>query len=84
MPLNDRSVIKGTYLPPGDKSISHRILILAGQAIGRSKIHNLLDGEDVINTLKAMTKLGVRIKKKINRYYVYGLPPGGLFQPKKK
>ena len=38
MPLNNRSLIKGTYLPPGDKSISHRILILAGQAIGKSKI----------------------------------------------
>ena len=48
MPLNNRSIIKGTYLPPGDKSISHRILILTGQAIGKSKISNLLEGEDVI------------------------------------
>ena len=53
MPLNKSSIIKGTYFPPGDKSISHRILILAGQAIGKSKISNLLEGEDVINTLKS-------------------------------
>ena len=64
MPLNNRSYIKGTYFPPGDKSISHRILILAGQAIGKSKIFNLLEGEDVIYTLKTMKILGIRIKKK--------------------
>ncbi|GIR16567.1 MAG: hypothetical protein CM15mP30_1060 [Pelagibacteraceae bacterium] len=52
MPLNNKSIIKGTYLPPGDKSISHRILILTGQAIGKSKIKNLLESEDVITLLK--------------------------------
>ncbi len=84
MPFNNRSSIKGTYFPPGDKSISHRILILAGQAVGKSEISNLLEGEDVSNTLKAMKLLGIRIKKKGNKYYVFGVPPGGLFQPKKK
>ena len=64
MSLSNRSLIKGIYLPPGDKSISHRILILAGQAIGKSVISNLLEGEDVINTIKAMRLLGVQIKKK--------------------
>ena len=84
MVLNKHSVLKGIYSPPGDKSISHRILILASQAIGNSKIYNLLQSEDVINTLKAMRLLGIRIKKKGNRYEVYGIPPGGLFKPKKK
>jgi 3-phosphoshikimate 1-carboxyvinyltransferase len=74
--------IKGKYFPPGDKSISHRILILTGQAIGQSKITNLLEGEDVINTLKVMRQLGVKITKKMQRYLVYGVPPGGLFEPK--
>ncbi len=83
MTFNKHSLICGTYLPPGDKSISHRILILAGQAVGRSRILNLLEGEDVINTLKAMRLLGVRIIKKDNSYDIFGLPPGGLFQPKK-
>ena len=83
MPLNKFSRIKGIYLPPGDKSISHRILILAGQAIGKSKISNLLEGEDVINTLKAMKLLGAQIKKKDHKYIVFGAPPGGLFQPNK-
>ena len=35
MSFNNRSLIKGKYFPPGDKSISHRILILAGQVVGR-------------------------------------------------
>ena len=83
MSLNNKSIIKGTYFPPGDKSISHRILILAGQVVGKSKITNLLQGEDVINTLKAMRLLGVQIVKKDNNYDVFGVPPGGLFQPKK-
>ena len=82
MPFNNRSFINGTYLPPGDKSISHRILILAGQAVGKSRVFNLLDGEDVNNTLKAMKLLGARIIKKNNAYDIFGVPPGGLFQPK--
>ena len=83
MSLDNRSIIKGIYYPPGDKSISHRILILAGQAVGKSEILNLLEGEDVINTLKAMRLLGVQIKKNKKKYIVYGIPPGGLFQPSK-
>ena len=83
MPLNNISKIKGKYFPPGDKSISHRILILAGQTVGKSEISNLLEGEDVINTLKAMRLLGAQIKKKGNKYIVFGIPPGGLFQPNK-
>ena len=83
MSLNNRSLIKGKYFPPGDKSISHRILILAGQVVGKSKISNLLQGEDVINTLKAMRLLGVQIFKTDTHYEVFGIPPGGLIQPKK-
>ena len=84
MPFNKSTIFKGKYFPPGDKSISHRILILTGQSIGKSTISNLLEGEDVINTLKAMSLLGAQIKKKDNKYIVFGLPPGALFQPNKK
>ena len=84
MSLNLKKKIKGTYYPPGDKSISHRSLILTSQAVGKSEITNLLEGEDVINTLKVMKELGANIIKKKNKYIVHGLPPGGLFQPKKK
>ena len=84
MPLNKKSLIKGKYFPPGDKSISHRILILASQAVGRSRVTNLLQGEDVINTLKAMKLFGAKIINKNNIYDVFGIPPGSLIEPKKK
>ncbi len=48
----------------GDKSISIRSLIFASLATGKSKIQNLLESEDVINTIKCLKKLGVNIKKK--------------------
>ena len=83
MPLK-KKCIRGLYIPPGDKSISHRILILTSQCIGKSEIKNLLEGQDVINTLKVMGHLGANIKKLNDKYIVYGVPLGALFQPKKK
>ena len=47
-----------------DKSISIRSILLASQAVGVSKISNLLESEDVLNTLKAIKKLGINYKKK--------------------
>ena len=84
MTINSKKLIKGIYYPPGDKSISHRSLILTGQAVGRSEISNLLDREDVMNTLLVMRELGAQIIKKNGKYIVFGLPPGALFQPKKQ
>ena len=84
MAINSKKLIKGIYYPPGDKSISHRSLILTGQAVGRSEISNLLEGEDVMNTLLVMRDLGAQIIKKNGKYIVFGLPPGALFQPKKQ
>ena len=83
MALSYKNLIKGIYYPPGDKSISHRALILTSQAVGKSKITNLLEGQDVINTLKVMRILGAKIFKKNKEYVVYGVPPGMLFQPTK-
>ena len=45
----------------GDKSISIRCVLLASQAIGKSKIYNLLESEDVINSLKSIKKLGIKL-----------------------
>ena len=47
-----------------DKSLSIRCILLASQAIGKSVISNLLESEDVINSLKTIKKLGIRFKKK--------------------
>ena len=59
----------------GDKSISIRCVLLASQAIGVSRLYNLLESEDVINALKSISKLGIQYKK-INNFYEikgYGL-----------
>ena len=49
--------LRGRVRVPGDKSISHRALILGALAVGRTRISQLLEGEDVINTSKAMAAL---------------------------
>ncbi len=57
---------------PGDKSCSIRALLFASQCCGISEIKNLLKSEDVLNCLKALRKLGVKIIKKNDLYKVYG------------
>lgn len=70
-----------------DKSISHRALIFASIANGRSKIYNLLEGEDVICTANALKSMGVEITKhhSINQeescYEVNGVGVSGLKEP---
>ena len=51
---------------PGDKSLSIRWVLLASQAIGKSKAYNLLESEDVKSAIVSMRKLGVEILKRKN------------------
>ena len=62
----------------GDKSISIRCVLLASQAIGKSKIYNLLESEDVSTTLETINKLGVKFKKFKSYYEIYGLGLNGF------
>ena len=57
---------------PADKSCSIRALLLASQCIGESKIFNLLESTDVLDCLKTLRTLGVKIVKRKNHYSVYG------------
>ena len=66
-----------------DKSLSIRCILLASQAIGTSKISNLLESEDVENALKAIKKLGINYSKHKNSYKIYGFGLNG-FNTKKK
>jgi len=68
---------------PGDKSISIRCVLLSSQAIGVTKIYNLLESEDVINSLKCIEKLGIDYKKFRNFYKIYGLGLSGFKTDKK-
>jgi 3-phosphoshikimate 1-carboxyvinyltransferase len=55
--------LRGRARVPGDKSISHRALIFGALAVGESRISGLLEGEDVINTAKAMRALGATVNR---------------------
>ena len=57
----------------GDKSISIRCVLLASQAIGKSKIYNLLESEDVLNSLKTIDKLGIKFKKMLYVHHIYAI-----------
>ncbi len=66
----------------GDKSISHRALILASQSIGKTIIYNLSTGIDVQRTIRALKLLGVKIRKISDKTYeVSGVGVGGLSEP---
>ena len=74
--------LKGKLSVPGDKSISIRALLLSSICFGNSKISNLLESDDVLNTLKSLKSLGIKIIKKKKIFEVYG--NGGVFsQPSK-
>jgi 3-phosphoshikimate 1-carboxyvinyltransferase len=73
--------LTGTIAAPGDKSISHRAIILAGLAIGTSRISRLLDSGDVAATIAAMRAMGARIERDGADWIVDGVGVGGLLQP---
>ena len=55
--------LTGRVRVPGDKSISHRALIFGALAVGSTRISGLLEGEDVLNTARAMRALGARVER---------------------
>lgn len=71
--------INGEITVPGDKSISHRSLILSSIAEGKSKIEGLLEAEDCLSTMGIMRDLGIEITKKAEgKYTVRGKGLDGL------
>tara|TARA_Y100001970_G_scaffold65507_1_gene83792 strand:+ start:2961 stop:4286 length:1326 start_codon:yes stop_codon:yes gene_type:complete len=67
---------------PGDKSLSIRCILISSIGLGVSKIFNLLESEDVLNSLKIIKKIGVKYIKRKNFYQIYGVGVNG-FQIKK-
>ncbi len=75
--------LKGAIRVPGDKSISHRALMFAGLAVGRSRITGLLEGEDVLATAAAMRQFGARIERNEDGTWVVdGVGVGSLLEPR--
>jgi 3-phosphoshikimate 1-carboxyvinyltransferase len=79
--------LKGRIRVPGDKSISHRAMMLSALAVGESRISGLLEGEDVLATAAAMRAMGARVLRQAQddrgkaEWRVHGVGVGGLLQP---
>jgi 3-phosphoshikimate 1-carboxyvinyltransferase len=74
--------IQGRVQVPGDKSISHRSLILGALTVGESTITGLLEGEDVLHTADVMRALGARVERTGDQAWrVNGVGIGGFAQP---
>jgi 3-phosphoshikimate 1-carboxyvinyltransferase len=74
--------LTGRVRAPGDKSISHRALILGALAVGETTIEGLLEGQDVINTARALRALGARIDRVgKSAFRVNGVGVGGFVSP---
>jgi 3-phosphoshikimate 1-carboxyvinyltransferase len=83
-PLTSRrgAPLQGRVRVPGDKSISHRALILGALAVGTTRISGLLEGEDVLNTAKAMRAMGARVERTgPGTWQVDGVGVAGLAAP---
>jgi len=76
------AALRGTIAVPGDKSISHRSLMLSALAVGQSRVRGLLEGEDVLATASAMRAMGADIVRQDDGVWViHGVGVGGLLQP---
>ena len=75
--------LKGRIAIPGDKSISHRSLMLSALAVGTSSVTGLLEGHDVLSTAAAMRAMGATIERRENgEWIINGVGVGGLLQPR--
>ena len=74
--------LKGRIRVPGDKSISHRAIMLSSLAVGESRISGLLEGEDVLSTAAAMRAMGADVRRiGEGEWRVHGVGVGSLLQP---
>ncbi|MBC2662606.1 3-phosphoshikimate 1-carboxyvinyltransferase [Novosphingobium flavum] len=74
--------LKGRIRVPGDKSISHRSIMLGALAVGETRVTGLLEGEDVLSTAAAMRAMGASITREADgTWSIHGVGVGGLLQP---
>ncbi len=74
--------LTGTIAVPGDKSISHRSLMLGALAVGETRVTGLLEGEDVLATAAAMRAMGATVVRgEDGTWSIHGVGVGSLLQP---
>ncbi|MDP1910666.1 MAG: 3-phosphoshikimate 1-carboxyvinyltransferase, partial [Hyphomicrobium sp.] len=83
MSASKSRALSGRLRVPGDKSISHRSLLIGALTVGRTEIEGLLEGEDVIATAKAVLAMGASVTREAEgRWRVNGLGVGTLLAPR--
>lgn len=73
--------LRGTAHVPGDKSVSHRALILGALAVGETRVTGLLEGQDVLDTARAMRAFGASVEKRGDTWHIDGVGVGGFAEP---
>jgi 3-phosphoshikimate 1-carboxyvinyltransferase len=79
--VHKKHCLKGEFYPPGDKSISHRAIILGSIAHGKTHVTNFCLGEDTLRTIQAFRSLGIKIEGSETEYTVWGKGLNGLQEP---
>ncbi len=79
--INPARHLKGEITVPGDKSITHRALIFASIARGKSIVRGLQKGKDCLATLNALNMMGIHMEEEEDRLVVYGQGLSGLREP---
>ena len=79
--INPGRPLQGTILVPGDKSVTHRAIILTALAEGMSTVSAYCRGEDCLNTMRALQSLGIRIDETPDLLTVHGKGLWGLSEP---
>ncbi|MBU2614817.1 MAG: 3-phosphoshikimate 1-carboxyvinyltransferase [Elusimicrobia bacterium] len=81
--VKPKEIIHASFTVPGDKSITHRSVILSSLAEGNCVVHDYLDGDDCRRTIEAFRSTGIEIKKEKNKLYIAGKGLKGLTAPAK-
>lgn len=74
--------LKGKITLPGDKSISHRAIMIGSIAHGKTLVKNFLASEDCLRTIEAFRAMGINIEEKNDQVFIYGRGLRGLLKPK--
>jgi len=77
------TTLSGQLKIPGDKSISHRSIMLGSLSEGVTKVSGFLEGEDALSTLKAFQAMGVKIEREDDNVTIHGVGIHGLKKPEK-
>ncbi len=79
--VHQAASVQGEYVPPGDKSISHRVVMLGALADGKSTFSNLLEGQDCVRTIEAFKAMGAGFLRENQKWTIDGVGLRGLRGP---